>query len=75
MKVAGVHCNSVKSVECSEVESISTVGRSGGAVRERNMSRESNFCALWVWLPVARVSRMTVACSVCVVYAHSRPTW
>ena len=34
MKVAGVHCNSVKSVECSEVESISTVGRSGGAVRE-----------------------------------------
>ena len=31
------------------------------------MSEESNLCALWAWLPVARVSRLTVACSVGVV--------
>ena len=58
-------------MEGSEVESSveSIVGRSDGAVRD------SNLCALWVWLSVARVSHMTVTYSVYLVYAHSRPTW
>ena len=36
MKVVGVHCDGVRSVECSEVESSveSMVGRSEGAVRK-----------------------------------------
>ena len=42
MKVAGVYCDSIRSVECSEVDSISTVGRSDG-FSERNSLENAAF--------------------------------
>ena len=67
MKVVGVHCDGVRSVECSEVESSveSMVERSEGAVR-KHVSRKQLVCIVGV-LACCKVSRLTVACSVGVV--------
>ncbi len=76
MKVVGVHCDGVRSVECSEVEGSveSMVGRSEGAVR-KHVSRKQLVCIVGV---VACCKGESLDCSLqcgCGVYVHSRSTW